>query len=182
MQKQIDEHIEESKRRFEAMQKQIDERFDAIQKQIDRRFDLVFKRFDELSIALGHDFEEFNSYWLETFLVEQGYPKVAIEKRHFVDLHYRVFPGSKDVEIDLFNEDPFVIGEVTAFVRSIDKITVFLRKIEFLEAEMGEPAKYKLFITYGIAPAIREEAMRLLENAGVKLIALRQRHVEEYSE
>ncbi len=36
----------------------VDKRFEVM----DRRFDKVFDRFDEFSQALGHDFEEFNSY------------------------------------------------------------------------------------------------------------------------
>ncbi len=181
MQQQIDRRFEESRKRFEAMQQQIDrrfeesdKRFEAMQQQIDRRFDKVFERFDELSLALGHDFEEFNSYWLETFLLEQGYPKVAIKKRHLFDKNYTVFPNSKDVEVDLFNEEPLVIGEVTAIVRSIDKVTVFLKKIKFIEKELEREAEYKIFITYAIDPEIREEAVRLLKEGGVTLFTLRR--------
>ena len=170
MQKQMDERFEESKRRFEAMQKQIDERFAAV----DERFDRIDRRLDEFSLALGHDFEEFNSYWLETFLIERGYPKIRVQKRHFYDKDYSVFPDSNDVEIDLFNEDPLVIGEVTAIVRSITKVTVFLRKLKFLEDLFERKAEYKVFITYLVEPEIREEIERLLKKHGVQLFMLRR--------
>ncbi len=177
--KASDERFKESAEQFKAMQKQMDERFKesderfkAMQEQIDRRFEKVFERFDELSLALGHDFEEFNSYWLETFLVEQGYPEVKVKKVHFADTDYEVFPDSQDVEVDLFNENPFVIGEVTAIVRSIDKVTTFLRKIKFLEKQFGRKADYKLFITYMVSPEIRDEVKRLLQENGVTLITV----------
>ncbi len=105
--------------------------------------------------------------------MEQGYPKIKIEKKIFFDDKYEVFPDSKEVEIDLFNEKPLVIGEVTAIVRRIEKITTFLRKVEFIEKRFGK-AEHKMFITYAIDIKIREEAIELLEKAGIKVIILRK--------
>ncbi|MCF2138294.1 MAG: hypothetical protein K9W43_13765 [Candidatus Thorarchaeota archaeon] len=199
---EVFKRFENMDRRFEATQKQMDERFETMQKQMDRRFEEVFKRFenvdrrfeevfkrfenvdrrfeevfqrfDDLSLALGHDFEEFNSYWLQTFLIEQGYPKIDVKKYHFVDNDYSVFPDSKDIELDLFNEKPLVVGEVTAFVRGIDKVNVFLRKVKFIENLFKCTADYKLFITYAIDAEIRDEAVKLLEDNGVILITIRR--------
>ncbi len=166
---QVDKRFEESNKRYDALLKKFDERT----KTVDYQFSKVFERLDNLSSALGHDFEEFNSYWLETFLVEQGYPKIKIQKRTFYDENYEVFPDSKDVEIDLFNEKPLVVGEVTAIVRKIEKITTFLRKVAFIEKRYGK-AKYKVFITYGVLPEIRDEAIKLLEDANIDVIILRK--------
>ena len=168
----LEQRLERLEQRFEEKVAEDRRRFD----RIDQRFDKVFERFDELSLALGHDFEEFNSHWLETFLVAQGFPKIEVRKRTFFDPEHMVFPDSTDVEVDLFNEDPLVVGEVTAIVRTIDKVTTFLRKVKFIESNMRRKADYKLFITYMIVPEIREEAKRLLEGAGVTVITLRQRH------
>ena len=174
--KRYEELREDMNRRFEAVDKRFEEliatmnkRFEEVQEQ----FRKVFRRLDILSEAFGHDFEEFNSYWLETFLVKQGYPRIEIKKKTFYDPDYEVFTHSKNVEVDLFNEDPLVIGEVTAIVREIDKINTFLRKVRFLEKRFG-PAKYKLFITYAVLPEIRDEAITLLEKANIDIIILRK--------
>ncbi|MHA1686083.1 MAG: hypothetical protein ACTSYD_06690 [Candidatus Heimdallarchaeaceae archaeon] len=169
----VDKRFEAVDKRFEELIESMNKRFEEQDNRIDRRFDKVFERLDELSSALGHDFEEFNSYWLQTFLEELGYPRIKIQKKVFYDGDYEVFPDRKEVEVDLFNEDPLVIGEVTAIVRRIDKVTTFLRKISFLEKKFG-PAKYKIFITYAIKPEIRDEAIKLLEEAKVETIILRR--------
>jgi DNA anti-recombination protein RmuC len=56
MQKQLDQRSDEIGKRFDAVQKQadqrsdeIDKRFDAMQQQLDQRFDLVDKRFETLT-------------------------------------------------------------------------------------------------------------------------------------
>ncbi len=159
---------------FQKALEAIDKRFEKFEDKMDTQFNKVFSRLDELSESFGHDFEEFNSYWLETFLEGQGYPKIDIKKKTFFDQQYEVFPNSKDVEIDLFNEEPLVIGEVTAIVKRIDKITTFLRKVAFIEKRFGK-ADHKLFITYVIESTIREEALELLEEAGIDIIILRDR-------
>ena len=87
---------------------------------------------DEYSNALGYDFEEFNSLCIQDYLRVQGYPKLEIKKKNFIDENYEVFPDSKDVEIDIYNEKPLVIGEVTAITRKIDKANLFIRKKDFL--------------------------------------------------
>lgn len=179
--KRYEELREDTNRRFEELREDMNKRFEEQDKRIDRRFDKVFERFDELSLALGHDFEEFNSYWLQTFLEELGYPKVDIKKKVFIDDNYEVFPDSKEVKIDLYNSDPLTIGEVTAITRRIDKITLFLRKLKFLEKRLG-PAKYKLFITYYIQPEIRDEALKLLSEAGVDVILVRRHKVIKASD
>ena len=79
--------------------------------------------------------------------------------------------------MDVYHEDPFVIGEITAITRKLSKVTTFLRKVEFLKKLKGkEPMTF--FITYGFLPEIRNEALRLLEEAGVKVYALRHRKME----
>jgi hypothetical protein len=143
-----------------------------------QRFEKVFERFDELSIALGHDFEEFNSLWLEDFLRNQGYPKLKIKKRSFYDENFQVFSDSNDVEIDVYHEDPLVIGEITAITKTIDKATLFLRKVEFIKKSNKKNPQI-FFITYGFFPKIRDQALKLLEDAGVKVYTLRQKGITE---
>jgi len=49
MQKQMDERFASADKRFESIQKQMDERFESVQKQMDERFTAVDKRFDDMN-------------------------------------------------------------------------------------------------------------------------------------
>ncbi len=184
LQEQMDKRFEQVDKRFEALIaemnkrfEQVDKRFEQVNKRFeqgDYKFDKVFQRLDDMSTAFGHDFEEFNSLWLQEYLIAQGYPKLTIKKRTFVDQNYEVFPDSTDVEVDVYNEEPLVIGEVTAITRNIAKITIFMRKVQFLKKMKGKEPKV-FCVTYGFHPKIRDEALRLLEEARVKVFTLRQR-------
>jgi hypothetical protein len=54
---EIEKNREESNRRFEAMQKQMDERFEAMQKQMDERFEAMQKQMDERFEAMERRFK-----------------------------------------------------------------------------------------------------------------------------
>jgi hypothetical protein len=168
---------EQMDKRFDAMQEQMDKRFNAFQEQMDKRFDKVFERFDEFSIALGHDFEEFNSLWLQDYLRVQGFPKLKIKKVTIYDENYEVFPDSTEVELDVFNEKPFIIGEITAITKNIDKVNLFLRKVEFMK-KRNKTDPQLFYVTYGFKPQIRDKALELLEKANVKVFTVRQKDVE----
>jgi hypothetical protein len=177
LQQQIDQNARDTNKRFDAMQEQMDKRFNAMQEQMDKRFDKVFERFDEFSIALGHDFEEFNSLWLQDYLRVQGFPKLKITKVTIYDENYEVFSDSTEVELDVFNEKPFIIGEITAITKNIDKVILFLRKVEFMKKRnKAEPQLF--YVTYGFKPQIRDKALELLEKANVKVFTVRQKDVE----
>lgn len=181
---EIKELLQTMNKRFEASDKhfeRVDKRFDKIFERfdgIDYRIDKVYSRLDEMTIALGHDFEEFNSLWVQDFLRVQGYPKLTIKKKTFIDGEYIVHSDSKEVEVDVFNEKPLIICEITAITKNIEKVTKFLRTIKFLTSKFGEPHSL-LFITYGFIPKIRDEALKLLEQAGVKVYSVRQKEVEQ---
>ena len=97
-----------------------------------------------------------------------------MKKQQFEDNDYKVFTDSKMVEIDLFNEKPLVVGEVTAITRQIKKVTTTIRKAKFIEELYGEVAT-KLFVTYAIVPEIKQEVEQLLEKAGFETIVLYQK-------
>ena len=164
--------FEENGKRLDALIAKLDKRFDGV----DRRIDKLYDRVQEMSIAFGHDFEEFNTLWMNDFLRAQGYKNIRLERKIFIDEEYVVNDATKNVEIDIFNEDPLVIGEVTSVVKNLSKVTKFIRKVKFLSSKFGEPVSV-IFITYGFKPDIRDDALRVLQNNNVKTFTLRQREV-----
>jgi len=163
--------FEENGKRLDALIAKLDKRFDGV----DRRIDKLYDRVQEMPIAFGHDFEEFNTLWMNDFLRAQGYKNIRLERKIFIDEEYVVNDATKNVEIDIFNEDPLVIGEVTSVVNFF-KVTKFIRKVKFLSSKFGEPVSV-IFITYGFKPDIRDDALRVLQNNNVKTFTLRQREV-----
>jgi len=170
----------EAEEKDEKLRKEAKERDEKLRKDLDQRFEKVFQRLDKQSLALGHDFEEFNSLWLRDYLEVQGYPRIKIQKKNFYDENYEVFSDSKDIQIDLFNESPLVIGEVTAIVQSVKKVNDFIKKVKFLTDRFGE-AKHVIFITYGIKPDLLDEVTRICEKNGIKLHTLRQSRMADFA-
>ncbi|TFF89532.1 MAG: hypothetical protein EU549_00235 [Promethearchaeota archaeon] len=70
---------------------------------------------------------------VERILEGKGIFGVHLKKRHFRDKAQIVFSSNEDIEIDGLSDDPPIIIEITAILRDIDKINVFLKKKKFVE-------------------------------------------------
>ncbi|MBD3195447.1 MAG: hypothetical protein GF317_10355 [Candidatus Lokiarchaeota archaeon] len=143
MQKSMDERFEAMDKRFEAMQKSMDERFEAIDKRferVDRRFDhLEFQNKEMKSIleniqqSLERPFEQFGRNVIIKLLKSEGYEKISLEPQKLKDPEFFVSDNTTEVEIDGLSLDPPIIVEITSILRTKNKIDIFLRKKKFLE-------------------------------------------------
>jgi predicted nucleic acid-binding Zn-ribbon protein len=79
--------------------------------------------------------------------------------------------GTTDVQIDIFCEDPLIAVEVTSYVDTLEKLTKFNKKLDFLQ-EKFKTKPLGVVITYEIHSDISNDAKELLKAKGVKLIAL----------
>ncbi len=172
----MDRRFEAADRRFEALQKQIDKRFDAVdkrfealQKQIDKRFEAVNKRFDELSLNFGSTMEKIGYSYIKDTLKLEGINEFPSLRAHFIDENHEVHVGSTDVEIDLFSAEVPLIGECTLKVTSLDKLEIFVRKINFIEKRYGKTYR-RFFFTLNISPPIEAQVKTFCERWEIKLI------------
>jgi hypothetical protein len=92
------------------------------------------------------------------------------QRRHFTDVERMVNADTTDVEIDLYYQDPPVIGEVTYRADSIEKLDKFLSKIAFMEQAVFKKPARRYFCTLEIDPAIYNAFQKKAKNFQVDLI------------
>ncbi len=116
--------------------------------------------FGQLSKFAGLTFEEFVRMFLSEYLREQGLiPKNENLKKKVLD----------EEEINLFFEDPLIVGEVTSYAGDKSKILKLLRKAELARERYNkEPKKFLIILT--AAKEASKEIRKLAEENDVKLI------------
>ena len=162
MNKRFEENREETNKRFEA----IDQRFEILTSYIDRRF-------KELALGYGGTFEGFNKTILKKILAERGIPIQAfnVTPLHFQDSAKIVHSNTTDVEINIFNENPPIIGEVTSSLVDFEDLNIFIRKIQFIEKKYKKKFQ-RFFITLYIDDKIKEPCQALFKKYAIEVITL----------
>ncbi|MGQ4874896.1 MAG: hypothetical protein ACP6IY_12590 [Promethearchaeia archaeon] len=162
VQKQMDD-------RFNAMQKQMDDRFNAMQKQMDKRFEHVYRRFEQMDLGYGYIVEGFGYSLIKKEFELRGLELRPKFRHHFTDSEYIVFPDTTDVEIDIFQCNPNIIGEATLKLTDIEKLRTFIRKIQFIEKMYKEEFK-RFFICFHVEDSIKDSVNFLLNKYNIELI------------
>lgn len=163
---------EESNKRWEELMKEFKERSKQVDDWFDKMDEKIEKILKELRIGLGYSLEQLSKSVVLKLMESRGYEVEKLEKRHFEDPEMVVHKDSTDVEVDLFSEEPLIIGETTGSIRKLRKVNQFIRKIQFLEQRLNKKATLKVLITYRIREDIQQKAQAKLEKAGVLLITI----------
>jgi len=161
--KRHDEEIAKLRKDFNRMLrviKHLQEGQVRLEKRIDSLESAMISGFSEVSKFAGLTFEEFVRKFLSASLRKSGeIPRDAELVRGFVD----------EEEVDIFLEDPLIIGEVTSYADSVDEIMKLLRKAEIARMKYSrEPRKILVILTARSDAA--KEIRRIAEEKGVKLI------------
>ncbi len=131
--------------------------------------------FRDLRRALGVSFEEHAASFLEVMLQEMGYSKAKVEKKYLVE-------DGKVVEINMFCEDPLVVGEATTMVASAEdaenEVKKLLRRKELTERIYGKKTLMVILSVARAMPRAHEVLRTLSEKHGIKLILGKE--IEEY--
>ncbi len=178
MDKRFDANQAEMNKRFDANQaemnkrfEQVEKRFDAMQAQMDKRFEQVDKRLDQIAIGADVSFELFCIEMIKKIFAAEGHSIPYIEqRRHFTDVERMVNEDTTDVEIDLYYQDPPVIGEVTYRADSIEKLDKFLSKIAFMEQAVFKKPARRYFCTLEIDPALHNTFQKKAKKFQVEII------------
>ncbi len=123
--------------------------------------------FRDLSKTLGVTFEEHASSFLEVMLIEMGYPHARVDKKHLIC-------NGEIIEIDMFCEEPLVVGEVTIRLRSSEEARREVEKLIRHVRAVKEKYKREPFLTIlsvaRITPEAAETLETLAEKHGIRLI------------
>jgi len=131
-----------------------------LEKRVDSLESAMISGFGEMGKFAGLTFEEFVRKFLSAGLRRsEEIPEGAELVRGFID----------GEEINIFLEDPLIVGEATSYAESADEIMKVLRKAEVAKAKYSrEPRKILVILTAKSDAA--GEMMRVAEEKGVELI------------
>jgi len=146
--------------RIQKEQRRIREGQARLVKRVDSLESAMISGFGEVSKFAGLTFEEFVRKFLSAGLRRAGeIPEGAELVRGFID----------GEEIDLFLEDPLIVGEATSYADSADEIMKILRKAEAAKLKYSREPRKILVILTAKSDAARE-MMKIAEEKGVELI------------
>jgi hypothetical protein len=178
--KKFDNVYEEMKAQREEFSKRFDQVYQEIkdikldQKEVKAGIDQVNQRMDKsesyLKVIGGTKLELHSLDFFKAILKAKAI-KIGklVWNEIFSDPKKRL--GTTDVQIDIFCEDPLIAVEVTSYVDTLEKLTKFNKKLDFLQ-EKFKTKPLGVVITYEIHSDISDDAKELLKAKGVKLIAL----------
>ncbi|MEM2938959.1 MAG: hypothetical protein QXU95_01630 [Candidatus Bathyarchaeia archaeon] len=131
-----------------------------LEKRVESLESAMISGFGELSKFAGLTFEEFVRKFLTASLRRLGeIPKEAELSRSLVN----------GEEINLFLEEPLIVGEATGYVESANEILKLLRKAEVVKVKYSrEPRKILVALTARMEAA--KEMRKIAEERGVELI------------
>lgn len=127
--------------------------------------------FRDLKGTLMVAFEDHAASFLEIMLEEMGYPEARVEKK------YLAYQGQV-IDINLFCEDPLVVGEATVTVKSVkegeSEVDKLLKRVKIVEEIYGRKPMLVVLSIARTTSEIAEALRRLAGKHGVKLILGRE--------
>jgi len=121
----------------------------------------MFYGFSQFSKFAGVTFEEFVRGLFTQRFRESGF--IPPEK----ELRAEMIGGE---QIDLFCEEPLIVGEVTAHAESTEEFYKLMRKVEAAEKAYGRRAERKILIVLTAPRQVAGEIERLCEEHDVELV------------
>jgi len=145
--------IQEEQRRISEGQYRLEKRVDSLES-------AMISGFGEISKFAGLTFEEFVRKFLSASLKRAGeIPEGAELVKGFIN----------GEEINIFLEDPLIVGEATSYAESANEIMKLLRKAEIAKAKYSkEPRKILVILTAKSDAA--KEIIGIAKEKGVELV------------
>jgi uncharacterized coiled-coil DUF342 family protein len=127
--------------------------------------------FGELRTALGVTYEMHAAAYLTMMLYEMGYEKAEVVSKSFVE-------DVEIVEVDLFNEEPLVVGEVTLAVKDVGdaerEVEKVMRRVGLVERVFGRRVFMAVLSVANLYPEAADTLKSLAARNGIRLILGRE--------
>ncbi len=127
--------------------------------------------FGELRTALGVTYEMHAAAYLTMMLYEMGYEKAEVVSKSFVE-------DGEIVEVDLFNEEPLVVGEVTLAVKDVGdaerEVEKVMRRVGLVERVFGRRVFMAVLSVANLYPEAADTLKSLAARNGIRLILGRE--------
>ena len=73
-------------------------------------------------------------------------------------------------EIDIFCDDPLIVGEVTSYADSIDEVSKLVKKVKLVRDRFNKEPKHVLLIITNIKRDVYDDMLREAESNGIEVI------------
>jgi predicted nuclease with TOPRIM domain len=127
--------------------------------------------FGELRTALGVTYEMHAAAYLTMMLYEMGYEKAEVVSKSFVE-------DGEIVEVDLFNEEPLVVGEVTLAVKDVGdaerEVEKVMHRVGLVERVFGRRVFMAILSVANLYPEAADTLKSLTARNGIRLILGRE--------
>ena len=152
--------IQEEQRKLREGYERLEERMNSLERGLKGLEGGMLKGFADMSKFAGVNFEDFVRSFLTEFLRRSGeIPEGAELKKTVVD----------GEEIDIFLEDPLIVGEVTAYADSVEEIVKLLRKAELVKSKYSREPR-KMMVALNVKRGVLKEIERIARERGVELM------------
>ncbi len=143
-------------------------------KELRKSQDKIHRRMDKHEAfwrkIAGEELELHSLMWFQGVLNAKGFPSDNLRwSAKFDDPQRRL--ETPEIEIDLFQEEPLMVVEVTSFVDTLDKLMTFIKKIKFIEEKYAKRPK-AVFITYRVSKNIEEAFTEIQKSNSIELITI----------
>ena len=147
------EELQRGHRRLEKGFRRLEDRLDSLR-------DAMIGGLGEVSKFAGLTFEEFVRRFLTAQLKSSG------ELAEDAELKKTIIDGE---EINIFSEEPLIVGEVTAHAETVDEIKKLLKKAEHIKAKYNREPR-KLLVALTAPNDVAKELKRIADENSIELI------------
>ncbi|MCX8205441.1 MAG: hypothetical protein N3H31_07325, partial [Candidatus Nezhaarchaeota archaeon] len=152
--------LREGQARLEERVGSLEERVGSLEGRVDSLRSAMIAGFGEIGRFAGMTFEEFVRKFLSEYLRKaREIPEGAELAKYIVD-------GG---EVNLFLEEPLIVGEATGHAESAEEITKLLRKAEAVKAKYSREPR-KILVTLSAKRSAAREMKEIAKERGVELI------------
>jgi nucleotide-binding universal stress UspA family protein/regulator of replication initiation timing len=151
----------ESHNRLSDRVGKLEVRVGRLERSVDRLRDAMIAGFGELGKFAGVTFESFVRRFLSRYLRGIG---VLSKGSRLVRV---VIDGE---EINIFSEEPLIVGEVTAYAESVDEINKLLRKVNLVREKYGKEPLRKYLIVLRASKSVVHELKKIARENNIELI------------
>ena len=124
---------------------------------------------DALGKAVGRTLEDYTIAYIRLLLEEKGYQKEKINLRKETIIY-----NKEKIEINIFNEEPLVVGEVKTYVENIEDakncIEKLIEKIKIVEKVYNKKVELSIFSIANVPQNVLNILKELTEKYGIRFI------------
>jgi hypothetical protein len=121
----------------------------------------LFYGFEQFGRVFGVDFKAFVRSVLTNVMRDNGeLPKDKEITNITID----------GEEIDIFCDDPLIVGEVTSYADSIDEVSKLVKKVKLVRDRFNKEPKHVLLIITNIKRDVYDDMLREAESNGIEVI------------